>query len=300
MSAESIARCITPRTKAMIVVDLFGQSADMTAIMDLAHRHGIKVLSDSAHITSATYKGKMAGTWAHIGSYSLNAHKTIQCGEGGVAVTDDADLALRMQLIRNHAENCVAAMEIDDITNLVGYNFRMTELEAAVAVEQLKKAERLVAHRRMLCEHLTRRLTGLDGITPPAVREGCTHDYLLYCLRYDDAKAGMPREEFMRRLDAEGIRLTTDDNRHVPPISGFVKPIHLQPIFARKSFRPKGEPWASAHRGVDIRYEPGLCPVVEDLWQRSLICINAIYPPLTLKDMDDIADAFVKVLGGRR
>ena len=297
MSLESIEKCITPRTKAMIIVDLFGQAADMDRIMELAEMHDIKVLSDSAHITIGTYKGKMAGTQAHIGSYSLNGHKTIQCGEGGVAVTDDDDLAFKLQLLRNHAENCVDAMEVSDITNMIGYNFRMTELEAAVAVEQLKKSHDLVHHRRMLCEHLTQRLQGLKGITPPAVREGCTHDYLLYCLRYDEKKTGISKDEFMRRLDAEGIRMTTDDARHVPPISGFVKPIHLQPIFTKKKFRPKGYPWTSPHYNRDISYGMGLCPVVEDLWQNSLICVNAIYPPITIEDMDDIADAFIKVAG---
>ncbi len=296
MSVESIEKCITPRTKAMIVVDLFGQSADMDAIMKLARKHGIKVLSDSAHITAGTYKGKRAGTQADIGSYSLNGHKTIQCGEGGIAVTDNDELALKLQLLRNHAENCVADMEITNITNMVGYNFRMTELEAAVAIEQLKKSEYLISHRRMLCEHLTKRLSGLKGITTPAIREGCTHDYLLYCLRYNGAEVGISKVEFMKRLDAEGIRMVVEDKRHVPPISGFVKPIHLQPIFATKTFRPGGYPWTIESYKGEVSYGPGLCPVVEDLWKDSLICVNAIYPPLTIADMDDIADAFEKVL----
>jgi dTDP-4-amino-4,6-dideoxygalactose transaminase len=280
----------------MIIVDLLGQSADMDPIMKLAQKHNIKILSDSAHITIAKYKGKMAGTIADIGSYSLNGHKTIQCGEGGIAVTNDDDLAFRLQLLRNHAENCVADMGIQNITNMVGFNFRMTELEAAVAIEQLKKSEYLVMHRRMLCEHLTKKLAGLPGITPPAIRKGCTHDYLLYCLRYNAEDVGISKQEFMKRLDAEGIKMVVDDKRHVPPISGFVKPIHLQPVFTTKTFRPRGYPWAGNRYGKKMTYGPGLCPVVEDLWQNSLICVNAIYPPLTKADMDDIADAFEKVI----
>jgi len=296
MSVESIEKCITPRTKAMIIVDLFGQSADMDSIMELASKHNIKVLSDSSHITIATYKGKTAGTLADIGAYSLNGHKTIQCGEGGIAVTNDEELAFKLQLLRNHAENCVADMEVKDITNMIGYNFRMTELEAAVAVEQVKKSKILIEERRMLCEHLTKRISGLEGVEPPKVREDCAHDYLLYSIRYDAEKVGIPRGEFMKRLDAEGIKMTVSDKRHVPPISGFVKPIHLQPVFTEKTFRPKGYPWTSEHYKCDVIYEPGLCPIVEDLWQNTLICVNAIYPPLTIKDMDDIADAFEKVV----
>jgi|TARA_B100001964_G_scaffold178197_1_gene196507 dTDP-4-amino-4,6-dideoxygalactose transaminase len=296
MSVESIEKCITPRTKAMIVVDLFGQSADMDSIMDLACKHNIKVLSDSSHIVIATYKGKTAGTLADVGVYSLNGHKTIQCGEGGIAVTNDDELAFKLQLLRNHAENCVADMEVKDITNMIGYNFRMTELEAAVAIEQVKKSRYLIEHRRMLCEHLTKRISGLEGIEPPKVRKGCTHDYLLYCIRYNAEKVGISKEEFMKRLDAEGIKMTVSDKRHIPPISGFVKPIHLQPVFTQKTFRPKGYPWAGEHYKCDVTYGPGLCPIVEDLWQNTLICVNAIYPPLTIKDMDDIADAFEKVV----
>jgi perosamine synthetase len=295
MSLESIEKCITPRTKAIIVVDLFGQSADMDPIMDLARKHQLKVLSDSAHITLAEYKGKMGGTLADIGVYSLNGHKTIQCGEGGIAVTNDENLALKLQLLRNHAENCVASMNINDVTNLIGYNFRMTELEAAVAIEQFKKSEYLINHRRMLCEYLTNGLKDLEGITTPKVRPGCTHDYLLYCLRYDKEKIGIPLAEFMKRLDAEGIKMTCQDKRHVPPISGFVKPIHLQPVFQKKQFRPKGYPWISPHYNVEVCYEKGICPVVEDLWENTLLCINAIYPPLTTGDMDDIIRAFKKV-----
>jgi perosamine synthetase len=296
MSVEAIKKAITPRTKAMIVVDLFGQSAEMDEIMKLAKKHNIWVLSDSAHITIGTYKGKRAGSCAHIGSYSLNGHKTIQSGEGGVAVTNDKELAFRMQLIRNHGENCVAGMEVKNIVNILGYNFRMTELEAAVAVEQLKKAERLVKHRRMLCKHLDKRLKGVLGITTPKVREGCTHDYLLYVLKYDSIVVGISKEEFMKRLDAEGIKMKVDDTRHVPPIGGFVKPIHLNPIFQEKTYLKYGYPWTYKEWNGQVSYEKGICPVVEDLWQNSLIAINAIYPPITKSDIDDIADAIIKVV----
>lgn len=299
MSAESIRAKITPRTKAIIVVDLFGQSGDMDAIMALAAQHGLKVLSDSAHITKARYKDRMAGTAAHIGSYSLNGHKTIQCGEGGVAVTDDDDLAFRLQLLRNHAENCVEGYGVSDITNLVGYNFRMTELEAAVAVEQFRKLHTLVDHRVELCAHLTRRLSGLPGLHVPVIRDGCTHDWLIYALRYDAQTVGLSREEFLRRLDAEGVKTVKVGQEHVPPLSNFVRPIHLLPVFARKSYRPGGYPWAFREDLRDMTYGMGLCPVVERLWQEELICVNAVYPPLTIADMDDMADAFEKVLSLR-
>lgn len=296
MSVQSIREKITERTKAIIVVDLFGQSADMDGIMALANEHGIQVLSDSAHITKATYKGRMAGTLAHIGSYSFNGHKTIQCGEGGMAVTDDDELAMRLRLVRNHAENCVAGYEVENIVNLVGFNFRMTELEAAVAIAQTRKIDRLVDARRVLCAHLDKRLRGVPGITTPIVRQGCTHDYLLYPVLFDAATVGITRDEFLRRLDAEGIKTRKVGEEHVPPVTGFVKPIHLQPVFTKRTFRPKGYPWDSPHYGREVPYGMGVCPVVESFWQERLFTVNAIYPPLTVADMDDIADAIIKVV----
>jgi dTDP-4-amino-4,6-dideoxygalactose transaminase len=295
MSVDSIREKITDRTKAIIVVDLFGQSADMDEIMALARQHGLMVLSDSAHITKATYKNRMAGTLAHIGSYSFNGHKTIQCGEGGMAVTDDDDLAMRLRLVRNHAENCVAGYEIENIVNMVGFNFRMTELEAAVCIEQTKKIDRLVDARRMLCAHLDKRLKDVPGLTTPIVRDGCTHDYLLYPVLFDEAVVGISRNEFLRRLDAEGIKTRKVGEEHVPPVTGFVNPIHLQPVFTRRIFRPKGYPWDSPHYGHHVQYGMGTCPIVESMWKERLFTINAVYPPLTTTDMDDIADAIIKV-----
>lgn len=296
MSVASIKKCITPRTKAIIVVDVFGQSADMDGIMALAEEHGIMVYSDSAHITWATYKGKRAGTLGHIGSYSLNSHKTVQCGEGGVCVTNDDDLAFRLQMIRNHAENCVEGFKVTELTNLLGYNFRMTELEAAVTVEQLKKSKDLIARRVELCQYLTEKLKNIEGLTPTIVREGCTHDYLLFPVLYDQGAIGIHRDQFMKRLDAEGIKMVGTQQWHVPPLSSFVKPIHLIPIFQQKIFRPNGHPWTADYWDGSVDYSLGTCPVVEELWRDKLFCINAIYPPLTFSDMDDIVRAIEKVI----
>lgn len=294
-SVESIKKCITPRTKAMIIVDVFGQSADIEGIMALAEEHDIKILSDSAHITKAMYKGKMAGTHAHIGSYSFNAHKTIQCGEGGMAVTDDDDLAFRLQLLRNHAENCVEGYKVTDLTNLVGYNFRMTELEAAVAIAQTNKLHELVDHRRKMSEYLAEKVKDIPGLTPPVIRDGAEHDYLLFPVLFDEKVVGVSREEFLKRVDAEGIRMVKVGEEHVPPISTFVRPIHLLPIFTEKAFRPNGYPWTDPAWTGEVEYGMGVCPIVEGFYEKSLFTINAIYPPMTEADMDDIAAALEKV-----
>src|SRR5262249_33012271 len=131
ISAETIRKCLTPQTKAIVVVDIFGHPADMDEIMALAAEHNLIVIEDNAQGPGSTYRGRFAGTLAHMGVFSLNYHKTIHSGEGGVVVTANAELAERLQLIRNHAEAVVAKKGTENIVNMVGQNYRMTEIEAA-------------------------------------------------------------------------------------------------------------------------------------------------------------------------
>jgi len=141
-----VEKLITPRTKAVIAVDIFGQSADIAALRAICDKHGLKLLGDTAQAPGAmvaTSQGqRQAGTLADIGGYSLNYHKHIHCGEGGVLVTDDPQLAKRLALIRNHAE---AVVQVDDhgdpaqLANMLGFNFRLGEIEAAIAGVQLGK-----------------------------------------------------------------------------------------------------------------------------------------------------------------
>src|SRR6185295_11689903 len=116
-------------------------------LMDLARGHGLKVVEDAAQAPGALYQGRFAGTVADVGVFSLNYHKHIHTGEGGVCVTEDSELADRMQLIRNHAEAVVGSKGTQNLSNMVGFNFRLGEIEAAMGIEQLKKLPQLVAIR---------------------------------------------------------------------------------------------------------------------------------------------------------
>lgn len=297
LSIESIKAVTTPRTKAILLVDTLGQSSDMDPILAFARERGIFVINDSAHITVATYMGKRAGTLSDVGIYSLNSHKTIQCGEGGVCVTNDNDFAFRMQLIRNHAENCVEEYGVADLTNMVGYNFRMNEIEAAITLEQLKKAHGLIAAKRELAEHLTDRLRAIDGITPPAVRPGCTHDYMTYSFLIDPEKIRLSREEFLKRLNAEGIPSAMIPDTHFMPVyAGYVKPIYRRQVFVQKAFFKGGGPWTFSEYTGDISYDPKQFPVTEDLFLRTMLTMMCVFPANTLQDMDDIANAIEKVV----
>jgi perosamine synthetase len=147
LDPKSIEAKITPRTKAVLIVHIFGHPADMDAIMPIARKHNLRVIEDCAQAPMGKYKGKYVGTIGDIGVFSLNYHKHIHTGEGGIIVTHDAVLAEKLQLIRNHAENVVEAKGVKDITNMIGYNYRMTEIEAAIGIEQLKKLPQLLEQR---------------------------------------------------------------------------------------------------------------------------------------------------------
>ena len=175
ITPESIRERITPYTKAIIVVDLFGHPADMDEIMDIASENNLLVIEDAAQAPGAKYHGRNAGTLADIGVFSLNYHKTIHSGEGGMVVTNDDELAERVRLIRNHAEVVVGNKGTRDLVNMVGFNYRMTEIEASIANSQLKKLEDLLLPRIEAADYLTERLGELKGIQTPLVRGGVRH-----------------------------------------------------------------------------------------------------------------------------
>jgi len=144
LDVESIKRNITSRTRAIMVVDLFGMPYAADEINALAEKYGILVIEDAAQAAGAKYKGRYAGTLGHIGVYSLNIHKHIQCGEGGIAVTDNEDMAMKLRLLMNHAEAVNNDLNKWNYINMVGMNLRMTEIQAAIAREQLKKLAGIV------------------------------------------------------------------------------------------------------------------------------------------------------------
>jgi dTDP-4-amino-4,6-dideoxygalactose transaminase len=147
LDPASVKANVTPRTKAIIVVHQFGIPADMDGIMAIAEQYNLQVIEDCAQAWGASYKGQTVGTIGDIGVCSFNVHKTIQSGEGGLCITQNDDLAFRLQLIRNHGEAVVGDANYRDIENIVGGNFRLTELQAAICQEQLKKLPVLNAKR---------------------------------------------------------------------------------------------------------------------------------------------------------
>ena len=286
ISPASIEANITPFTKAIMAVDIFGQSADMDTIMAIAKRHGLKVISDTAQAPGALYKGKYAGTLADVGGFSLNYHKHIHTGEGGILVTNDDQIAQRLQLIRNHAEAVVEGMGVTDLTNMVGYNFRLGEIECAMGISQLKKLKNFVDARQNVAQRFNQTLSDLPGLTTPHVMPDNTHAYYMYPLQLDTARLGIKRETLVKALQAEGVTGLANGYQNV----------HLFPMFQRKmAYGSKGFPWTSdvCHREVD--YAKGICPVAEKFHDESYLGFAMCLHDLSDADVDLIAQAFHKV-----
>jgi len=258
LSPQAVRQAITPRTKAILAVSLFGHPAPLAELRTLADRHGIRLVEDNAQAPLASENDCYTGTVGHIGVFSLNYHKHVHTGEGGICVTDDDDLAARLQMIRNHGENVVEATEVADITNLVGFNFRMTELSAAVGHEQLTRIGDHVSRREWVGEELTKGVLGLEGLTAPRVRSGCRHVYYVWALRLDESILGVSRQQFSRALAAEGF----------PHGTGYVNPLYRLPIFqSRVAIGAHGYPFNL----TSMQYDEVSCPVTERMHEKELL-----------------------------
>jgi dTDP-4-amino-4,6-dideoxygalactose transaminase len=298
LDPAALESLVTPRTKALVVVDLFGQPADFGRIMDIAARHDLVVVEDAAQAPLAHLDGRRAGTLGHIGVFSLNCHKHIHSGEGGIAVTDDADLAERMCMIRNHAEAVAGPRGEIDLCNMVGHNMRMTELEASVARCQLRKLPGLMETRRDNCRRTMDGLSALPAITFGGLREGATHSFYLLPFLFDEASAGVTRETFLEAVRAELAPTRGREKEGVKIYGGYVQPIYWLPLFQRRmALGRDGFPFNQA---VNVSYERGLCPVVERLHLRELFCTDLMHAAMTESDIDDVVAAFCKVWEHRR
>ena len=285
LDPKSIEKNITPFTRAIMVADIFGQSADMDEIMKLAERHNLKVISDTAQAPGALYQGHFAGTFAHVGGYSLNYHKHIHTGEGGILVTNDDGIAERLQLIRNHAEAVVEAKKVQNISNMLGHNFRLGELECAIGIEQLKKLGGLVKSRQDLAAALSEGLQGLPGLSTPVVRSDRTHVYYVYPMKLEVGQISVTRDRVCDALNAEGV-----------DISRRYQNIHLLPVYQRKiAFGSQGFPWTSDICRRPISYNKGICPIAEKLNDSEFLGLNLCAYDINCKDIDLVIKAFKKV-----
>ncbi len=295
LDPSAAAKAITPHTKAIMVVHLGGNVADMDRIMDLARQYNLKVVEDACQAIGAELHGIKAGAIGDTGVFSFQQSKNIVTGEGGMVITKDPDIARRARLIANHGE-----LQFDDnatdeeLANVVGFNFRMPELCAAVGRAQLRKLDRVNDWRERNYSVLREELSNLPGIRVPQLspngnNEGYAVPHFLVAL-YDSKAMGLSRSAFVAALRAEGIPVGT----------GYSRTLYENPIFLRKiAYGRNGSPWTgSAYKGA-VTYAKGQCPVAESLLKERFLWFYHIAYSCTEDDMRDIGRAVRKVVANR-
>jgi perosamine synthetase len=278
---------LTSNTKAILVVHLGGNSADMDTIMALARKHSLRVIEDCAQALGVTYRGRPVGSIGDAGVFSLTETKNITCGEGGLVVTDDVRIARKARLIRNHGEGVAAASWPDeDLVNVVGMNFRLTELQAAVAIGQLTSLDVRNAVRRDNATYLLEQTKRFSQLVPSTAEPGA--DVVCYILKWRyQPRAGDPdRASLMRSMQAEGI----------PLVEGYARLLHELPIFDRRiAYGPSGAPFVPPYHHGPLQYGPGTCPRSEAI-NEQFLWFTYVHAPNTRSDMDDVSRAFGRVL----
>ncbi len=288
LDPKSIEERITERTKAIIIVDLFGQPFD-TLIWEIAVKHNLKIIEDAAQALGSGYLGFPAGFLGDIGCFSFTQGKHLTSGEGGLAISANPELIRNIQLIRNHAEAVISDMNNDmytDVLNMVGFNMRLTEIQAAIMIEQLKKLREYVFKRQHNALYFVDELSKIPAITPAPVRKNCVHSYYVQAFLWDKEKAdGIHRDKFIQAVKAE---LKPQEGRvdlGVPLSCGYVRPLYKMPLFQNRSH------WALK----DYNYNEMSCPVAEKLWKDDLFLHTMCGLDLNDRDREDITNAFFKV-----
>jgi perosamine synthetase len=211
VTADEIARRLTPRTRAVIVVHLFGLSADVDAIRAILPRR-VKIIEDAACAAGATYKGKPAGALGDAAAFSFHPRKSVTTGEGGMVTTNDDELAGVANMLRNHGASVSEEQRhrgprpyLLPEFNLLGFNYRMTDLQGAVGLVQLAKLDLFISERKKWADYYSRALAEVDWLHMPAFPENGTHALQAFVTYVDPTSAPMPRNEIMERLQSAGI-----------------------------------------------------------------------------------------------
>jgi len=246
ISPEKVEEAITGKTKAIIPVDLYGLSADMEAISKIAKKHDLTVIEDAAQAHGALYKGKPPGAFADMACWSFYASKNMTTGEGGMITTNSSEFAERLRSIRMHGE------KESYVSSMLGHNYRMPEIEAAIGYVQLQKLPKFLEKRRRNTELLTERLRDIKELTLPNEPKNYKHGWYLYTVRLLGAKATM-RNEIVGRLKKQGVGAEVY----------YRTPIHLMPYYRKFGEYSLPETERAAEQVFSLPVHPGV--TLEDI-----------------------------------
>ncbi len=285
IDTESIKKNISKKTKAIMAVDIFGLSSNLDEIKKIAKKNNLKVITDAAQAPFSNYKNKIGGTIGDIGGISLNYHKHIHSGEGGVILTNNKLYSEKMKMIRNHGEAVLRKRKKFPLINMIGNNFRMGEIEAAISIVQLKKLKKIIRQRIIIANYLTDKLSNIDGLLLPKKHKDNTNVYYTYPIILDEKKK-FDRKKILKYLKKEGLE----------GFGGGYQNLHLLPIFQKKIAYGKNHfPWNSPFNKRNISYKKGICPVAEKMHDKLHIGFGISHFDLDYKDIDYIYSKFKKV-----
>jgi dTDP-4-amino-4,6-dideoxygalactose transaminase len=286
LDSDDVEHRITPRTRALLPVHLGGNPCDMTRLVEIARRHGLAVIEDCSQAYCASHQGRWVGTFGDLGCFSMQQSKHLTCGQGGLTVTADEELARRIAIFPHKGGPHYSAVGARDYLTF-GFNYHLTELQAAVALSQLPDLPALVARRTRNGERLTELLAGLPGIHPQRVAPGDHSTYWMYAVRAVEAETGLPAARFAEALRAEGIACG---------YQYIGKPIFLYEALRRKQvYGTSHYPFDLQDAAHAVRYEEGACPQCEAALDEMLVV--PLHEVFGEAELNDIAAAFHKVAG---
>lgn len=264
LDPDDLKKKITPRTKAIMVVDVFGHPVEWDEILRIAEKHRLKVIDDSCEAIGAEYKGRKLGQFGDTAAFAFYPNKQMTTGEGGIIVTSRDEIARVCRSLRNQGRGEMGSwLEHERL----GYNYRMTEMSAALGVSQLKRIETLLAKRERVARAYTERIAGLDWVRPPVVRPYVRMSWFVYVVTLVE---GFHRDPVMAAMAREGI-----------PTRGYFSPVHLQPYVRER-----------------LGTKEGMLPVTESVAKRTIAL--PFHSNLSEAEVDQVVEALGRAVQGTR
>jgi perosamine synthetase len=287
LDPDDVESKVNNRTRAIVCPDIFGQSANIEALLEICKKYGLSLVSDSAQSPFAIRNGYYAGTASHIGGYSFNYHKHIHTGEGGMLVTDNSNLADRMRLLRNHGEVVISKRKKEDLQyGILGMNMRLGEIEAAIGKNQLLKLDGAVKSRQKAAQRFSNGIQDLIGLETPYIEAGNSHVYYVFGMKLDCKKLGISRGRVIEALRAEGV----------PGIITGYQNLHHLPLFSEQlTYRNNPLPYSllPPNRAIELKNQSLL--TAEKLHNETFFGINWCSYKYSDAEVDLLSAAFHKV-----
>lgn len=261
---QKIEKALTPKTKAILPVDVFGHPADWDSILKIAHKHNLKVISDSCEALGAEYKGKKSGNFGDAAVFSFYPNKQITTGEGGMIVTDNKRIIDICRSMSNQGRKIKEGEWLEHLR--LGYNYRMTEMQAALGISQLKRINEILKKREKVAEMYNEKLKKIPQIKTPCQSPWAKISWFVYVIRLNKKYSRQDRDQIIKKLKKKGIGC-----------SNYFQCIHLQPFYREK-----------------FGYQPGDFPTTESVSKRTIAL--PFHNNLTKKEINYVVEILKKCL----